>query len=290
MPNESAAGAELDERWLYEPSDEELVEMFLASSKTDRQAAHLCFERIIGRHHRLMNHIVRGSRFRFPAWDSADDVVSRAVFKVYRGLVLWRREGKLSNFIARITTSELIDTIRRVGRDKLWDPRPVRDPDSGEPTAVDRALSREASPEARAVSIEQREIVDQLLTDVCRDWKDSVIVNEYIMGERGAKEISEKLGARTRWARISSNTPASLSDSTRGHFTRCSTSVTANELWCRTTFFATRSGSPLLNARSASLAKPITSSWRTETAIRLGRFRRQSCPTGHSPSRLLFVR
>jgi RNA polymerase sigma factor (sigma-70 family) len=192
MPNESGAGAEIDERWLDESSDEELVDTFLASSKNDRQAAHLCFERIIGRYQWLINHIVRNSRFRFPAWDSADDVISRAIFKVYRGLAQWRKEGKLSSFIARITTSEMIDTIRRVGRDKSWDPRPVSDPDSDEPTAVDRAPSREASPEARAVSTQQREIIDQLLTDVCRDWKDSVIVNEYIVGERGAKEISEK--------------------------------------------------------------------------------------------------
>ena len=41
MHNESGATAELDERWLYEPSDEELVETFLASSKTDRQAAQI---------------------------------------------------------------------------------------------------------------------------------------------------------------------------------------------------------------------------------------------------------
>ena len=192
MPNESSAEAEIDGRWLDESSDEELVDTFLASSRTDRQAAHLCFERIIGRHHCLINHIVRNSHFRFPAWDSADDVIARAIFKVYRGLVLWRREGKLSSFIARITTSEMIDTIRRVGRDKTWDPRQVSDPDSGEATAVDRAPSREESPETRVVSAQQREIIDQLLTEVCRDWKDSVIVNEYIVGERGAKEISER--------------------------------------------------------------------------------------------------
>jgi RNA polymerase sigma factor (sigma-70 family) len=192
MSNESGARVEIGKGWLDTSSDEELVEMFLSSLKNDRHAAHQCFETIIGRYHWLINHIVRNSHFRFPAWDSADDVSSRVIFKVYRGLAQWRREGKLSSFIARITTSEMIDTIRRVSRDKSWDPRPVSDPDSDEPTAVDRAPSREPSPEARAVSLQQREVIDQLLTDVCRDWKDSVIVNEYIVGERGAKELCEK--------------------------------------------------------------------------------------------------
>ncbi|HWC78258.1 MAG TPA: hypothetical protein VG778_12390, partial [Blastocatellia bacterium] len=90
--------------------------------------------------------------------------------------------------------SEMIDTIRRVGRDKSWDPRPAGDPDSEEPSLVDRAASREPSPETMAVSHQQQAIVEELLAEVCRDWKDSVIVNEYIAGERGAKEISEKYG------------------------------------------------------------------------------------------------
>jgi len=42
------------------------------------------------------------------------------------------------------------------------------------------------------VAREQREIVDSLLEDVCRDWKDSVIVNEYIIGNKSGKEIAEK--------------------------------------------------------------------------------------------------
>jgi DNA-directed RNA polymerase specialized sigma24 family protein len=60
------------------------------------------------------------------------------------------------------------------------------------PTAVDLAPSREPSPEAAALRSQQSELVEQLLEDVCRDWKDSVVVNEYIMGERNAKELSEK--------------------------------------------------------------------------------------------------
>jgi predicted DNA-binding protein YlxM (UPF0122 family) len=34
--------------------------------------------------------------------------------------------------------------------------------------------------------------VDDLLSDVCRDWKDSVIVNEYIIGNQSGKEIADK--------------------------------------------------------------------------------------------------
>jgi len=193
MANGSGAGAELDKNWLDNLSDEELVDTFLASSKSDRRAAHLCFEVIIARYHWLINHVVRNSRYRFPAWDSADDVISRVVFKVYRGLAQWRRQGKLSSFIARIASSEMIDTIRRVARDKSWNPRQSpADPDSDEPSPVDMARSREPSPEAQLVNREQREIVDGLLTDVCRDWKDSVIVNEYIIGNQSGKEISEK--------------------------------------------------------------------------------------------------
>jgi len=193
MANGSGAGAELDRNWLDNLSDEELVDAFLSRSKNDRHAAHLCFEVIIARYHWLINHVVRNSRYRFPAWDSADDVISRVVFKIYRGLAQWRREGKLSSFVARIASSEMIDTIRRVRRDKSWNPhQSPADPDSDAPSPVETARSREPSPEAQLVAREQREIVDSLLSDVCRDWKDSVIVNEYIIGNQSGKEISEK--------------------------------------------------------------------------------------------------
>jgi len=193
MANGSGAGAELDRNWLDNLSDEELVDTFLSHSKGDRRAAHLCFEVIIARYQWLINHVVRNSRYRFPAWDSADDVISRVVFKVYRGLAQWRRQGKLSSFIARIASSELIDTIRRVGRDKAWNPRYLpADPDSDAPSPVETAPSREPSPEAQLVAREQRDIVDSLLGDVCRDWKDSVIVNEYIIGNQSGKDIAEK--------------------------------------------------------------------------------------------------
>jgi RNA polymerase sigma-70 factor (ECF subfamily) len=140
--------------------------------------------------------VVRSSRYRFPAWDSADDVIARVVFKVYRGLVQWRREGKLSSFIARIATSEMIDTIRRVRRDKSWNPLMTDvgqgSDDDDRPTPIDRAPSREPSPEAQLLNRQQRELVDGLLEEVCRDWKDSVIVSDYIILNLGAKEISEK--------------------------------------------------------------------------------------------------
>jgi RNA polymerase sigma-70 factor (ECF subfamily) len=193
MANGSGAGAELDRNWLDNLSDEELVDAFLSRSKNDRSAAHLCFEVIIARYHWLINHVVRNSRYRFPAWDSADDVIARVVFKIYRGLAQWRRQGKLSSFIARIASSEMIDTIRRIRRDKSWNPRQISsDPDSDAPSPVDTARSREPSPEAQLVAREQREIVDDLLSDVCRDWKDSVIVNEYIIGNQSGKEIADK--------------------------------------------------------------------------------------------------
>jgi RNA polymerase sigma-70 factor (ECF subfamily) len=173
-------------------TDEELVDLFLSRIRSDREQAHLCFELIINRHMWLINHIVRSSRYRFPAWDSADDVAARVVFKVYRGLAQWRREGKLSSFIARIASSELIDTIRRVGRDRSWSPRMgPADPDDEQPSAVERARSFEPSPEAHAAGREQREIVERLLEEVCKDWKDSVIISEYLIGNKNAKEISE---------------------------------------------------------------------------------------------------
>src|SRR5438105_2406601 len=40
----------------------------------------------------------------------------------------------------------------------------------------------------------ERERVDQLLGDVCRDWKDSVIVSDYIILGRNATEISAEFG------------------------------------------------------------------------------------------------
>jgi len=33
-----------------------------------------------------------------------------------------------------------------------------------------------------------------LLGDVCKDWKDSVIVNEYIINGLGAKQVADKYG------------------------------------------------------------------------------------------------
>ncbi|HYP27401.1 MAG TPA: sigma-70 family RNA polymerase sigma factor [Blastocatellia bacterium] len=194
MPEESGPTAELEKERLANLGDEELVDLFLDHLKTDRAAAHLYFESIIGRYQGLIAHIVRNSTYRFPAWDSADDVIARVNFKVYRGLALWRRQGKLSSFIARIATSEMIDTIRRVRRDKSYLPRISRaeEPDSDMPSAIDRAPSKEPSPEASMLDREQRKIIDSLLEDVCRDWKDSVIVNEYIIGAHDARTISEK--------------------------------------------------------------------------------------------------
>jgi len=192
MTNVTGTGAELEPKQLDALSDEELVDQFLNEAKRDRARAHLCFEVIIARYRGLIHHIVRNSHYRFPEWDSADDVVSRVIFKIYRGLAQWRRQGKLSSFIARIASSELIDTIRRVVRDKSWNPRAAADPDADEPTAVDRAAAKTPSPEAEAIHREQRAMVDNLLADVCRDWKDTVIVSEYIIGHRNAKEISEK--------------------------------------------------------------------------------------------------
>jgi RNA polymerase sigma-70 factor (ECF subfamily) len=193
MPNATGAEAEIETGGLDDLTDEELVDNFLARLKSDRDAAHLCFEVIIGRYRWLINHIVRNSHYRFPAWDSADDVIARVIFKVYRGLALWRRQGKLSSFIARIATSEMIDTIRRVGRDKSWNPRQMAaDPDADDPPVVETAASTGPSPEAVVASREQSEMVEQLLADVCRDWKDSAIVNEYMIGERSAKEIADK--------------------------------------------------------------------------------------------------
>jgi RNA polymerase sigma-70 factor (ECF subfamily) len=193
MPNGSAAEAKLDRNSLDNLSDEELVDLFLARSKADRPTAHLCFEIIVARYHWLISHVVRTSRYKFPPWESPDDVISRVIFKIYRGLAQWRRQGKLSSFIGRIASSELIDTIRRVGRDKSWNPAlGPADPDSDEPPLVERAPASGPTPEQVVVSRQQHEIVDRLLEETCRDWKDSIIVNEYLIGGRNAKEISEK--------------------------------------------------------------------------------------------------
>src|SRR5262245_3895175 len=87
----------------------------------------------------------------------------------------------------------MIDTIRRVGRDKSWDPRVIEgEPDADERSPVDLAVSSDPTPEALAATREQRLLLDRLLADVCKDWKDSVIVNEYLVGALGAKEICEK--------------------------------------------------------------------------------------------------
>ncbi|MGH9764989.1 MAG: sigma-70 family RNA polymerase sigma factor, partial [Blastocatellia bacterium] len=177
-------------------TDEQLVDLFLDCQKrSDRGQAHLCFERIVARYQWLINHVVRNSRFKFPAWDSTDDLLSRIAFKVYRGLAQWRKQGKLSSFIARIATTEMIDTIRRVGRDKTWDPNTsAQDDDRADVSPLDRAQAAGPSPEAETAAREQSQIVNELLGEVCKDWKDSVIVNEYIINCMGAKEIAEKYG------------------------------------------------------------------------------------------------
>src|SRR5262249_24961156 len=112
----------------------------------------------------------------------------------YRGLAKWRREGKLSSFIARIATSEMIDTIRRVRREKSWNPRltDVIEDEDEKPSAIDRAASRKPSPAVQWFDRQQRELVDSLLEEICRDWKDSVIVSDYIILNLGAKEIMAK--------------------------------------------------------------------------------------------------
>jgi RNA polymerase sigma-70 factor (ECF subfamily) len=192
MASDAASATQIENLSLEALGDEELVDQFLGVANANK---HRCFEIIIARYQWLINHIVRSSRYRFPAWDSADDVIARAIFKVYRGLVQWRREGKLSSFIARIATSEMIDTIRRVRRDKSWNPLMTdvgNKDDDDRPTPIDRAPSREPSPEAQLLNRQQRELVDGLLEEVCRDWKDSVIVSDYIIMNLGAKEISEK--------------------------------------------------------------------------------------------------
>ena len=194
MPSGPATDPDTQESGFNNLSDEELVDRFLAAGvSSHKSAAHQVFEVILGRYQWLINHVIRSSHFKFPAWDSSEDVIARVVFKVYRGLGQWRREGKLSSFIGRIASSELIDTYRRVGRDKSYNPyQGPADPDSDELPLVERAPSHAPSPEAELVNRERTDLVDQLLTDVCRDWKDGVIVNEYIIANRLAKEISEK--------------------------------------------------------------------------------------------------
>ncbi len=192
--NDAATAMQNPELSLDALSDEELVDRFLFAANANRQIAHQCFEIIISRYNWLISHVVRNSHYRFPAWDSADDCIARAIFKIYRGLAKWRREGKLSSFIARITSSEMIDTIRRIRRDKSWNPRlsEAVEEEEEKPTAIDRAASPEPSPEAELLNRQQRELVDSLLEEVCRDWKDSVIVSDYIILNLGAKEIMAK--------------------------------------------------------------------------------------------------
>ena len=64
--------------------------------------------------------------------------------------------------------------------------------DSDLPSIVERAPSREPSPEARLLHRQKTELVDELLESVCRDWKDGVIVSDYIINNVGAKEIVDK--------------------------------------------------------------------------------------------------
>jgi hypothetical protein len=65
----------------------------------------------------------------------------------------------------------MIDTIRRVGRDKSESKATPADPDSDTPSPAERAPSKELSPEAQqAYGSADR---GYLLADVCRDWKDS---------------------------------------------------------------------------------------------------------------------
>ena len=193
---EDGLGGGQDRSRLNSLTDEDLVDMFLAATgRRDTATAHECFENLILRYRWLINHVVHSSRWRLPAWDSADDVICRAVFKVYRGLSQWRRQGKLGSFIARIATSELIDTVRRVHRDKAWESAPsAKETGAEEQSTLDTIASPGPSPEAEAVLGEQRVILARLLGDVCRDWKDSIIVNEYIISGAGAKEIADKYG------------------------------------------------------------------------------------------------
>src|SRR5215470_6697857 len=191
-----ATGRPEDRTRLNSLTDEDLVDMFLAAtSRRDLAAAHQCFESLISRYHWLINHVVRSSRWRLPAWDSADDVICRATFKVYKGLSQWRRQGKLASFIARITTSELIDTVRRVHRDKAWESTPSgKEGEEEEHSVLEQIAAPGASPETEAALGEQRLILARLLGDVCKDWKDSVIVNEYIVNGVGARQVADKYG------------------------------------------------------------------------------------------------
>src|SRR5262245_21958000 len=195
-PEILGAGRPEDQSRLNSLTDEDLVDIFLAAaSRRDQATAHACFENLMRRYRWLINHVVHGARWRLPAWDSADDVICRATFKVYRGLSQWRRQGKLGSFIARITTSELIDTVRRVHRDKAWESTPCgKESDSEDQAAMERIAAPGPSPETEAALGEQRVMLERLLGDVCKDWKDSIIVNEYIIGGVGAKDIADKYG------------------------------------------------------------------------------------------------
>ena len=195
-PSNVGAGRPEDQARLNSLTDEDLVDMFLgALGRRDSAAAHSCFENLISRYRWLINHVVHSSRWRLPAWDSAEDVICRVIFKVYRGLCQWRRQGKLGSFIARIATTELIDTVRRVHRDKAWDSAPcAKDGETEEHSIMDQIAAAGPSPEMEAALSEQRVILARLLGDVCKDWKDSVIVNEYIISGLGAKQIADKYG------------------------------------------------------------------------------------------------
>jgi DNA-directed RNA polymerase specialized sigma24 family protein len=87
----------------------------------------------------------------------------------------------------------MIDTIRRVGRDKSWDcTTGAADSNADRASPVDSVAAQSPTPETQAEISERRSMVARLLADVCQDWKDSVIINEYIIGGLGAKEIAEK--------------------------------------------------------------------------------------------------
>jgi RNA polymerase sigma factor (sigma-70 family) len=195
-PGNLGEGRSEDQSCLNLLTDEDLVDRFLAAlGRRDQAGAHACFEIVISRYRWLINHVVHSSRWRLPAWDSADDVVCRAIFKVYRGLSQWRRQGKLGSFIARIATSELIDTVRRVHRDKAWESTPCgKEGETDEQSIMDQIAAPDPSPETQAALGEQRLILARLLGDVCRDWRDSIIVSEYIISGLGAKQVADKYG------------------------------------------------------------------------------------------------
>src|SRR5262249_5085185 len=152
-------------------TDEELVDMFLAAtSRRDLAAAHECFESLISRYHWLINHVVHSSRWRLPAWDSADDVICRATFKVYKGLSQWRRQGNLRSLIRRLPSSEAIDCLRRVQRDKAWQSSSGGKGGEAEVLSVMHQIAATSdSPDIVAALGEKRFILVRLLGGVCND-------------------------------------------------------------------------------------------------------------------------